>query len=92
MIASKDLLVIEVGSNHKMILKNRIGVIKKNEQGYSSTIKGMFIEPIYNRLISYSSDGSIRIWDDLDLSYGQHRILMISYHPDCDLLISSICV
>ncbi|EAR85092.2 transmembrane protein, putative (macronuclear) [Tetrahymena thermophila SB210] len=54
-------------------------------------INGLLIDTLYNRLIVYSDDGSIRAYERMNVFDNNYRQVIKKYHTSCNILDNSIC-
>ncbi|KAL4440783.1 hypothetical protein ABPG74_013764 [Tetrahymena malaccensis] len=54
-------------------------------------INGLIIDTLYNRLIVFSDDGSIRAYERMNVFDNNYRQVIKRYHTSCNILDNSIC-
>ncbi|KAL4490255.1 hypothetical protein ABPG72_004294 [Tetrahymena utriculariae] len=54
-------------------------------------INGLLIDTLYNRLIVFSDDGSIRAYERINVFDNNYRQVIKKYHTSCSILENSIC-
>ncbi|KAL4477077.1 hypothetical protein ABPG72_015390 [Tetrahymena utriculariae] len=95
LIANSNLNVLSISSINTQEYSIQKKETKRNLQqyrrGHNDRVNGILFDSLYNRVVTYSNDGSFRIWDQINLQLGEFRLVIYQYHPDCPQFQQSNC-
>ncbi|EAR84068.2 WD domain, G-beta repeat protein (macronuclear) [Tetrahymena thermophila SB210] len=95
LIANSNLNILSISQinvqQYSIQKKETKRKLQQYRRGHSDRVNGILFDNLYNRIITYSNDGSFRIWDQINLQQGEFRLVIYQYHPDCPQFQSSNC-
>ncbi|KAL4430442.1 hypothetical protein ABPG74_013292 [Tetrahymena malaccensis] len=95
LIANSNLNVLSISQTNTQQYSIQKKETKRNLQqyrrGHNDRVNGILFDSLYNRVVTYSNDGSFRIWDQINLQQGEFRLVIYQYHPDCPQFQQSNC-
>ncbi|EAR87781.2 WD domain, G-beta repeat protein (macronuclear) [Tetrahymena thermophila SB210] len=69
--------------------------IKTKMKYHTDSVNGILFDRLYDRVITYSNDGSFKIWEERILenqgNVTDYRLVIEQYHPSCNILLDQYC-
>ncbi|KAL4499753.1 hypothetical protein ABPG72_017293 [Tetrahymena utriculariae] len=69
--------------------------IKTKMKYHTNQVNGILFDRLYDRVVSYSIDGSFKVWEERNLgnqgNVTDYRLVIEQFHPSCNILIDSYC-
>ncbi|EWS76293.1 transmembrane protein, putative (macronuclear) [Tetrahymena thermophila SB210] len=69
--------------------------IKTKMKYHTDAVNGILFDRLYDRVITYSIDGSFKIWEERVLenqgNVTDYRLVIEQFHPSCNILVDQFC-